>query len=381
MRRIVISGYYGLGNVGDEAVLAGMLSSLRILDEGIEPVVLSGDPSATTAAHGVSSVDRYSPAAVVKSLREADLLISGGGSLLQDVTSLRSALYYFGIILAAQALRTPVIVYAQGIGPLTRRSTRLLARVLLNRAKLITVRDAESAALLKLLGVTRPPIELTADPSFALDAIDDDEATRALAEAGMEPGRPLLGVSLRRWKVAPGWSEAVAEGIARAAADAGAVPVFLPMQQAGDVGLSEEIAAAAGGGAIVFRQPPAPRLAKAIVGKMRALIGMRLHALMFAAAMGVPAVALSYDPKVAAFAGEMAGAMPVLDATAPDPTRIADAIGWTLANRSSVERTLAARLPQWRREAVRNARLALSLLGSTGTMAAADESELSDVTQ
>ena len=119
-KKIVISGYYGFRNSGDEAVLKSILLALK--DEGgaqgvlIEPIVLSGDPAWTTEMYGVKAVHRMKPLDLLKAIGSCDGLISGGGSLLQDVTGGKTIPYYAGIIKLAQLLGKPTFIYAQGIG-------------------------------------------------------------------------------------------------------------------------------------------------------------------------------------------------------------------------------------------------------------------------
>jgi polysaccharide pyruvyl transferase WcaK-like protein len=99
--RAVISGYYGFGNVGDEAILAGLLQGFRELAPEATLTVLSGDPAATEAEHGVPAWPRGVRHAA-SAIRQADLLVSGGGGLLQDATSWRSPLYYLWVLQMAR---------------------------------------------------------------------------------------------------------------------------------------------------------------------------------------------------------------------------------------------------------------------------------------
>src|SRR5579863_8848418 len=178
--RIALSGYYGSGNTGDEAVLAGIVESFarRGVAERADLTVLSADPDDTTQRHGLRAVDRMSLRAVREALRTSDLLLSGGGSLLQDTTSLRSLLYYLGVVRLARGGGTPVMFYAQGIGPLRRGVSRILVRRVADRVQYITVRDPGSADLLARIGVRRPPVEVTADPAFALQRTESAEQVR-----------------------------------------------------------------------------------------------------------------------------------------------------------------------------------------------------------
>ena len=157
----MVSGYYGCGNVGDEAVLAGILEAFRRRSgDETEIVALSQNPEATTRLHGIHSAYRMSPAIVRETLKGSQLLLSGGGSLLQDTTSLRSLIYYLWVVRVALRMKLPVMFYAQGIGPFRRPISRALVRLIANRVNAITVRDEHSFALLKKIGVNRPPINL-----------------------------------------------------------------------------------------------------------------------------------------------------------------------------------------------------------------------------
>ena len=62
-------GYYGMGNGGDEALLASLL---QMLPPQVEPIVLSGNPEQTRDRYQVESCDRKSLTAVVQALRRSD---------------------------------------------------------------------------------------------------------------------------------------------------------------------------------------------------------------------------------------------------------------------------------------------------------------------
>ena len=79
--RVVVSGYHGFGNMGDEAVLAALVQQVREMAPGVQCVALSGNPARTASAYGIEAIPRTSVADIVRELRRADLLVSGGGSL------------------------------------------------------------------------------------------------------------------------------------------------------------------------------------------------------------------------------------------------------------------------------------------------------------
>ena len=162
MSHVVISGYYGSKNAGDEAMLAAMVEVLSDLNPKVHITVISADPEDTKKRHGVEAIGWLDFCGIIGALRQADVLLSGGGSLLQNITSRRSLYYYLVIIWLAQLCSTPVMLYAQGIGPISGRIARWVMRHNGNRVKMITVRDrgslqelAELAGQLKASGKGR----------------------------------------------------------------------------------------------------------------------------------------------------------------------------------------------------------------------------------
>src|SRR5689334_15311353 len=123
--RALLSGYYGKGNGGDEALLATLL---QMLPSHVTPVVLSGNPKETSDRYGVESHNRMAFLPVLQALRSCDVFIWGGGSLIQDVTSSVSPFYYGGLMGLAQRMGLKTVAWAQGIGPLVRPQTRWLAK-------------------------------------------------------------------------------------------------------------------------------------------------------------------------------------------------------------------------------------------------------------
>ena len=353
--RITISGYYGFGNTGDEAVLAGMLKTFRQTGLDADVTVLSCNPSDTAAGHpGVSSVHRYALPSVLRALRRADLVISGGGSLLQDVTSARSIRYYLFVLRAAQALRQKTMVYAQGVGPLIRPGSRRAVAAVLNKTNLVTGRDSESAELLKSIGVKKPPVLVTADPAFVLEP-DPAEADRALADLGLSGG-PTVGVSLRPWKATVDWPAEAAAGIRMACDKIGARVLVIPMQPESDSCLWPN----AREGEAVIASTLDPGTVKGIIGRCGLMVGMRLHSLIFAAGEGVPFVPISYDPKVSAFASA-AGAR-AIDIDGLNARTLADRIVEEWSRRDAARERLLTWREEMRTLALRSGILAKELL-------------------
>jgi polysaccharide pyruvyl transferase CsaB len=141
---ILISGYYGFGNEGDELILEGLLQALAPWRQQI--TVLSQCPPATQKRHGVRATSRWRPDALWRELQGCRVFISGGGGLVQDLSGPFSPAYYLGLMAWAQKLGKRTIAWGQGFIPLRWACNRWLARRVLRRADLVIPRDPDSAA-------------------------------------------------------------------------------------------------------------------------------------------------------------------------------------------------------------------------------------------
>ena len=351
MKRLLLSGYYGYGNAGDEAVLAGLVAGFRSLPAELDLTALSGAPAETRTAHGINAVDRYRPAALLRAIAQCDLFLSGGGSLLQDVTSAHGIFYYLGVVRLAQMLGKKTMFIAQGVGPLKLKRSRRLVAAVANGLDAITVRDLDSARLLSEIGVSRPPIEVTADPALLL-------SPRTSQKGG-------FGVALRSWH---GQEQIGAQTAAACFPTlAGQTPRLLPMQPGSDTPVAEQFA---GEWARLHQAPdPAPipsfpadlGALLSIIAECDMMVGMRLHALILAAAAGTPSVALAYDPKVAAFMQASGQGDAVYDLTTPDADMLAALIARVWSERAARAAALRAALPELRAKARRNCEAAAAL--------------------
>ncbi|WP_394218222.1 polysaccharide pyruvyl transferase CsaB [Halobacillus trueperi] len=289
---VVLSGYFGFHNAGDEAILASMIKQLRNVDPEIRITVLTNDEIHTTTAYGVESVNRWKIQDVFRVLKKADGLISGGGSLLQDATGPRSIIYYTGIMNMARFLKKPVYIYAQGMGPFHQSLLKRLVTYSLNRASKITVRDKDSRDLLRAIGVKKE-ISLVPDPVLGLDR--SNEPSSWMEENQVKS--PFITISARDW---PG-KERFIPKIAQAAdqlAEEGYSIVYVPMHGASDYEFSKEMVGHMRHGAYIAPADSSIEEKMAIITKSELMIGMRLHALIFSAVCETPFVPISYDPKI-----------------------------------------------------------------------------------
>lgn len=297
--RAAISGYYGYGNLGDDAILLAISQQLAQEESPVRLTVLSRHPRDTASQYGLRAVHRFSPWGVYRTLKESDVLISGGGSLLQDATSTRSLLYYLSVIRAAKTLDKPVFLYANGIGPLNREANRKRVKQCLESCDAITLRDEESLTQLRKLGVDRKDIVITGDPAFTLRA--DGETLADLSSIGVPRGANVVGVSVRNVPQLGNFPREMAKLCDRLVREQGKTIVFLIMQESDDAELTEGIRQMMSEPSYVARTPGDPASMLAMIRDMQALVSMRLHTIIFAANMGVPVAGCVYDPKVEAF--------------------------------------------------------------------------------
>ena len=288
--RAVLCGYYGQGNGGDEALLATLL---QMLPKSVKPVVLSGNPLETRQRYKVESCDRKSAFQVIKVLRNSDVFIWGGGSLIQDATSALSPFYYAGLIGLAQQLGMKTIAWAQGIGPLKREITRRVARQSFASCAAVSVRDSASAELLSewKIGFTMAP-----DPVWALDSTP--------VKGLWDLPAPRVAVTLRSHStLTPQRLTHLTQALISFQKATHTCILLVPFQ-AQDLSIAQAIAAQLTGPNQIF-QLEDPRELKGLFQGVEMAIGMRYHSLIMAAAAECRCFALSYDPKVSQLMTEL----------------------------------------------------------------------------
>jgi len=298
---VVVSGYYGFDNLGDEAILEEILAEVgRLIKDKSKIVVLSQNPEKTRSVFGVSSVDRWSLSALHPVFSKAKLFISGGGGLYQDTTSVKSVVYYAGLAMLARLCGAPMVIYAQGIGPLRSALSAALTKSAMKSARAITVRDSNSVSLLEKWGIRN--VVLTADPVWCLEPTPLPESM--VAALGRVPaGRFLLGLSLRESPlITLAMVEAFANSLAKSAKP-GTVLVPLILQHNQDAELLNAFAKVWKDHGMEtldldFAQLTRPSQWISLLSRFDLIVGMRFHALLMALKSGVPTIGLAYDPKV-----------------------------------------------------------------------------------
>ncbi len=304
---VLICGYYGFRNMGDDSLLRAILANLREEDPDVAVTVMSGNPTETRRLYGVPAIGRFDPIAVSRAMKHAKVLIFGGGNLLQDGSSYRSLLYYTWVLRMAAHYGLPAMVYANGIGPLTGEKARRVTAKALSTASLITLREFDSVALCEALlsmpeaGGRRPPIRLTADPAFSLAEADGKWIEKRCGAIGMESGKRYFAVALREPKENREETLRAVAHLCDLTYEAyGMVPLFIPMHDPLDHKVNRDVADLCTAPCLFASGMTGSELL-GILRRMEFTVAMRLHTLIYASAVGTPSIGLAYDGKLGSF--------------------------------------------------------------------------------
>ncbi len=300
-KSVVISGYYGFDNLGDEAILETLCRELIEIDPNIRICVLSQNPESTARKYNVKAINRWNISEIITSLSDAHLFVSGGGGLFQDTSSIKSVVYYAFLFLLARVKRVPIFVYAQGIGPLRSGISRFLTQASLSLASCICVRDLKSKKLVQSWNL-HP--HLTADPVWSLKM-------RSLGNDTNNGAQLKIGLSLRSSEVlTESWINNLTEALVQVLPE-NSILVPLILQESLDKTILDKVSqnlmekGKAKGFSIKF--PVSASVNDALpsqwlseIASCDVVIAMRLHAVIMALKSGVPVLGLSYDQKVSA---------------------------------------------------------------------------------
>ena len=323
-RKILVAGYYGAKNAGDEAILAGLLACFRAAGFAGDFTVITRDPADTRALHGVEGVAWNHIEAVIDAAQQADLVVVGGGGLFHDywgvdpstvLTSRQGGIaqYATPVYLAAM-LGRPCALLGVGVGPLRTDLGRDLTRAVFELADLAYVRDQGSLDLVRTIGVSVEHVKLGRDLAFAAPWLDLPPAVISLLSS---LPRPILGVALRYWTFGAAggsWEVEIAEAIDRWQETTGGTALFVPMQT-GSSEIEDDVAVARRMiarlrepvSAVLLPDGLSPLERFSSFGACDLVLGMRMHSLVAALRADVRALGLAYDPKlieVAAHSGQ-----------------------------------------------------------------------------
>jgi len=299
--KILIGGYYGRGNIGDERVLSALCRGLKRNIPDCRIRVIKGN------GNDRGEVGRTDPVEIIKALSWSDVYVSGGGSLFQNFTSTRSLIYYCALIRLAKMMNNKVAVFANGIGPLKGKLAEKLAADALTRADYVSVRDMES--FFKAISLTEGKIlpQLSADPVFSVQGEGNrhknvEKNKKSLMDFGGHYA--VVALNGRMGKLNRTFSFAIKDYCSRC----GMLPIFVSMDTKNDVRASREGAEICRG--ILFEESDINTLYD-IISRSSIAIGARLHFVIFALCQGVKTVPINADPKINALSGELLSASAV----------------------------------------------------------------------
>lgn len=290
MKNVFIFGYYGFQNTGDEAILQVIVDQIREHISNANISVLSYNAKETMEKYKIKSVSRNKYMDLIKAIREADIVVSGGGSILQDATSVRSLIYYLSIIYIAKKMGKKVMFYGNGFGPITKTFNKKLVQYIINKVDVITVRDIQSKEEMISLGIKKD-ITVTADVTFAYKNIPKVEV------AEEEYSKKKIGISVRDWKDEERYKSVIA-GAGDYLIQKGYEVIFVPMQHPRDYIVSEEIASMMEGNPKILENKYTIKELIHMMSGFHMMIGMRLHSLIFGAIAGIPILGIEYDAKI-----------------------------------------------------------------------------------
>lgn len=289
LKKVVISGYYGFDNFGDETILSVLVKKIKEFTPFI--TVLSKNPAKTRDLYKVESVLYCCPCIALFKVLKADVLFSGGGSLLQDVTSLKSLLYYLFVINISLFFGKDVVIFAQGIGPIKNRFGRWLTSKTLKKCNLVTVRDEKSLFLMRGWGIKA---DLVCDPLFDLEMFDYEPSGK-------------VGVQLRGFKtLKDNLLQKLAEQINKEFSDK-QIEIY-SFQDSLDYDVCRRFEVILRSinpiiqTKIIYNQTSQQTLFN--MSKLDYLVAMRFHANLIALKYGIKTLAVCYDEKVEKLATE-----------------------------------------------------------------------------
>lgn len=299
---VTVCGYFGCGNLGDDAILSGLLHGMHSVAPALSVTVLSGSPRRDAARFGIRTCSRRTPLSILLSLLRSDALLLGGGSLLQNATSNRSLLYYLTLIRLARILHRDVFFVGAGIGPLLGERACLRVCNLLNRCRSVGLRDPDSARRLQALGVSPDRLRESGDPALLSPPPPFTRAAFLLQQHRISQGCGLFAIVLHGGRNARSLTPLLLTAIRTLCQRRGLSPVLLLFDPRSDASVTYAAASALSAPILT---PSDPDDARAILSVCRGLFTLRLHAMILAAALGTPSLGIPADPrdeKISSFA-------------------------------------------------------------------------------
>ena len=358
---IVLSGYYGFNNSGDDALLTAIINNLRVYKEDVRILTLSKNPKQTKRLFKVDAINRFNPFIIYKSLKKSKLFLNGGGTLIHDATSSHSLYYYLYLMNLAKKLNLKLVVYANGIGPFKEKNEKISALVT-KKADLITLRDELSKKELRRIGVDKKEVFVTADPAITLDACSDIETLKLIKENNINENGKYMAVSVRGWNNNDKLFEAkIAEICDYVYEKYNIETIFITMRPSEDLLISQNILQRMSHKGYIIKDEQSAEKLMGIISKCELVIGMRLHSLIYATTMCVPLIGIIYDPKIKGFLDYIKQDM-LVDAENIDSSYLREMIEKIIDNKDEIRKNLVTYKEELSKKALSNAEMTIKLL-------------------
>ena len=351
MKDILLLGYYGFKNSGDDALLLSIIQQLKKADNSLSLCVLSFNPGETKKQFGIDSVDRNNILAVIKAIKSSKMLLVGGGTLIQDSTSTKSLIYYLTVIKLAQIFKKKVMLYANGIGPV-KDENRKITKKILNKVDVITLREEMSLEELKKIGADKPKIYVTADSVFGIEYEKKEGIKR----------EPYMLVSVRNHnRLSNSFCEDMAKLCDQMYEKHKINTVFIPFQKKNDLEITDRIRKIMNYKSELFDTECDFSELMALMENAELCVGMRLHSLIYSVISKVPCVGLVYDQKVKAFM-DYIDQKNYLDAMTLTYDELMQKVTQTLENTDKIKKELEEKSENLKKKALENAEYAVNIL-------------------
>jgi polysaccharide pyruvyl transferase CsaB len=386
----LISGYYGAGNLGDEAILECMLKQFREIDPKVNYIVTSWDPAVTSNRYQVESVPWKDFGSVFNAVKRANLVILGGGGLFQDYWGINPATYlskeYWGITaygtipLLARLNNIPSMCYAVGLGPFFSEEGVQHTRFALENCDRVTLRDQDSLSLLSSAGFNSlQDVKVFADPAFTLSSSPDEEIE---VEKFLQPYRQeginhFLGLILRNWDHSSPqseWVQNLAEVLRQFSFHHPDYRIiFIPFQVSEESKFTNDLVALNDLSdaldlpkkVILVDSPLTPGKAQSLIANCDAVISMRLHGLIMAINTGTPLVGLPYDPKVSSLLKEAGLSEYCSPSLTVDQAKFVDLVEQVIARKIQIRKAMKKFHADAEKAAYKNALQAFDLYNNS----------------
>jgi colanic acid/amylovoran biosynthesis protein len=251
---------------------------------------------------------------IIQAYIEADLVIcKPGGFLYSSGLGVNLLVAIYSIVLALMAGK-PVYLFPQSIGPLLYPWEKLLLRWMLNRVRIVMIREPISYQMIQKWGLRNPRCYLIPDVAFALPSAGREVSEAWLHQHGINPqaGYPLLGMTVFNWSAhnsrfvsQDAYEEACAAAVHYFVEHERGRVIFFPQTWGPLVGQDDRIIARRiakklpnlAGSVIVVEETLSAELLKALYSWMDVFVGTRMHSNIFALSEGVPVIAIGYQHK------------------------------------------------------------------------------------